>query len=202
VAEHDGDHRQLLNSGSLYTDFGPGKRDLEAARLRGKELADAFNRTPASGAAERDGLLRELLGELGSGAWIEPPLHVAYGSHTRVGDDFYANFNLVVVDDADVVIGDHVLCGPNVTLTTAGHPVHADVRRGGWQFSSPITIEDDVWIGAQVVVLPGVTIGAGSVIAAGAVVTRDVPPGVVAGGVPCRVLREITDADGQFAPRV
>jgi galactoside O-acetyltransferase len=180
-----------MNSGELYVDQGSGYEDLEFARLRGKELAYDFNLTRPSDVAARERLLVELFGGLGANAWIEPPLHVAYGSHTYIGSDFYANFNLVLVDDGDVHIGDRVLCGPNVTITTAGHPVHQDLRRGGRQFSIPIRIEDDVWIGGQVVILPGVRIGAGSVVAAGAVVTRDVPAGVLAGGVPCRVLRPI-----------
>ncbi|MHA3700835.1 sugar O-acetyltransferase [Jatrophihabitans sp. YIM 134969] len=190
-----------MNSGALYVDFGEGNEDLEAARLRGKDLADSYNLTRGSEAEERQRLLAELFGDLGPDAFIEPPLHVAYGSHTHIGRDFYANFNLVVVDDAQVTIGDRVLCGPNVTISTAGHPVHPDLRRGGRQFSLPVTIQDDVWIGAQVVLLPGVTIGRGSVVAAGAVVTRDVPAGVVAGGVPCRVLRPINERDAVFTPR-
>ena len=102
-----------------------------------------------------------------SDAWIEPPFHVSYGSHVHVGDGFYANFNLVLVDDADIHIGDRVMIAPNVTISTAGHPTVPEERVGGWQFSLPVRIEDDVWIGANVVILPGVTIGAGSVIGAG-----------------------------------
>lgn len=190
-----------MNSGELYLDYGPGNQDLEAARIRGKELVHDYNLTRPSAAAERTRLLREIFGDVGVNAFVETPLHVAYGSNTFVGDEFYANFNLVLVDDGEVHIGDRVLFGPNVTITTTGHPVHPETRRGGQQFSVPVRIEDDVWLGGQVVVLPGVTIGAGSVIAAGAVVTRDVPPGVVAGGVPCRVLRPIGPDDAAFAYR-
>jgi galactoside O-acetyltransferase len=200
VTEPSDPRRVVMNSGELYVDFGAGNEDLEQARTDGKELVHDYNLTRPSEINERARLLTALFGSLGANAWIEPPLHVAYGSHTHIGDEFYANFNLVLVDDAEVHIGDRVLIAPNVTISTAGHPVHPDVRRGGRQFSLPIRIGDDVWIGAQVVILPGVTIDNGSVIAAGAVVTRDVPAGVVAGGVPCRVLRPIGPDDETFVP--
>lgn len=193
--------RALMNSGELYIDYGPGNDDLEAARIRGKELVHDYNLTRPSAAADRSRLLQDIFGGVGENAFVETPLHVAYGANTFIGEEFYANFNLVLVDDGEVHIGDRVLFGPNVTITTTGHPVHPETRHGGQQFSVPVRIEDDVWLGGQVVVLPGVTIGAGSVIAAGAVVTRDVPPGVVAGGVPCRVLRPIGLEDETFAYR-
>lgn len=201
TADPHQDQHQLLNSGELYVDVGPGFERLEAARVAGKERTHDYNLTRPSATTERTRLLGEIFGAVGANAFVEPPLHVAYGTHTHVGDEFYANFNLVLVDDAEVHIGDRVMIAPNVTITTAGHPVHPDVRRGGRQFSLPVHIGDDVWIGSQVVVLPGVTIGAGSVVAAGAVVTRDVPPGVVAGGVPARVLRAIGPADERFTRR-
>lgn len=113
----------------------------------------------------------------------------------HIGDDFYGNVNLTLVDDVDIRIGSGVMIAPNVTLTTTGHPVHPDLRHDYNRFSEPIVIEDKVWIGSNAVVLPGVTIGYGSVIGAGSVVSRDVPPMVVAVGVPCRPMRPITDAD-------
>ena len=188
-----------MNSGELYVDVGPGNEDLESTRTRGKALVYDFNLTRPSAVDERRHILAELFGGLGANPWIEPPLRVAYGSHTFIGADFYANFNLVLIDDADVHIGDRVLIGPNVSITTAGHPVNPETRRGGRQFSLPVTIGDDVWIGGHVIVLPGVTIGAGSVVAAGAVVTRDVPTGVIVAGVPCRVIRPIDSRDDPAA---
>lgn len=187
--------RARLNDGSLYVDYGPGLEALEAERVAGKELTYDYNHSRPGEAARRTSLLQQLLGSVGSGAWVEPPFHVSYGSHVHVGDAFYANFNLVLVDDADIHIGDRVMIAPNVTISTAGHPTVPEERVGGWQFSLPVRIEDDVWIGANVVILPGVTVGAGSVIGAGSVVTRDIPPRVVAVGSPCRVLRSVDDED-------
>ena len=122
-------------------------------------------------------------------------IHFAYGCNTTVGDHFYSNFNLTVVDDVSVTIGNCVMCAPNVTISTTGHPVHPYYRTRGAHFSLPIVIEDNVWIGANVAIMPGVTIGKNSVIGAGSVVTRDIPANVVAFGTPCRVIRPITDAD-------
>ena len=132
---------------------------------------------------------------------MEPPLHVSYGNNTHLADDVYVNFNLTLVDDVEVFIGSRVMLAPNVTITTTGHPVHPDLRRDGSQFSAPVRIEDDVWIGTGAVLLPGVVIGAGSVVGAASVVTGNVPPGVVVAGAPARVIREITDADRDWAYR-
>jgi galactoside O-acetyltransferase len=123
---------------------------------------------------------------------------MAYGKNVHIAAGFYANFNLVLVDDAEIYIGDNVLIAPNVTISPTGHPVHPDLRRGGSQFSIPIRIGDDVWIGSNVVILPGVTIGKNSVIGAGSVVSKDVPENVVAVGNPCRVLREINERDREY----
>jgi galactoside O-acetyltransferase len=178
--ERDDDVRRRMAAHELYTDGGPGLEDLAERRVRGKELAHDYN---------------EMLGSVGTGVWVEPPLHVAYGDNVVLGDEVYVNFGLTVVDDVAVVVGDRVMIAPNVTISTTGHPVHPEVRRDGSQFSAPVHLGDDVWVGAGAVILPGVTVGAGSVVAAGAVVTAHVPPMVVVGGVPARVLREVTDAD-------
>jgi galactoside O-acetyltransferase len=193
--------RAQQNDGTLYTDYGEGLAELEADRVRGKELAYDFNHSRPSDAAGRQRILQELLGSAGEGLWIEPPLNVSYGSHTHFGASCYVNFNLVIVDDADVFIGDRVQFAPNVTITTTGHPVDPELRAGGRQFSAPVRIEDDVWIGSNVVILPGVTIGAGAVIGAGSVVSKNIPARVVAVGVPCRVLRPIGPADAEFSRR-
>ena len=193
----DGVH-EVLNTGALYRDYGEGLGWLEAERVAGKELIHDYNATRPSDATGRERLLARILGTVGTGCWIEPPLRASYGTHVHIGNEFYANFNLTLVDDAEIHIGDRVMIAPNVTVTTAGHPIHPEARVGGNQFSLPVHISDDVWIGANVVILPGVRIGAGSIIGAGSVVTRDVPPMVVAVGVPCRVLRPITDADRTF----
>ncbi|KFK96897.1 galactoside O-acetyltransferase [Serratia sp. Ag1] len=187
--------RERLASGYLYTDMD---ESMAEERLRGKELVYDFNHTRPSEQAKREALIRRLMGKIGKNFWIEPPLHVAYGSQIAIGDNFYANFNLVVVDDGKVLIGDNVMIAPNVTISTTGHPVDPTVRITGQQFSLAVTIEDNVWIGSGVIINPGVTIGRNSVIGAGSVVTKDVPCDVVAAGVPCRVLRSIGERDRIF----
>lgn len=143
---------------------------------------------------ERRTLLRSLLGHVGEGVWIEPPLLCDYGDAVTVGDGTFVHVGAVWLDSAPITIGRSVLLGPRVTLSTATHPSDASARLvegGGYAtLAAPITVEDGAWIGAGATVLPGVTVGAGAVVAAGAVVTRDVPPGAVVGGVPARVLRE------------
>ena len=187
--------RERMKQGLLYTDLGEG---LEEERQRCKELIYDYNLTRPGEAEKRNALLQELLGDMGENIWIEPPVRMAYGNNVHIGDSFYANFNLVLVDDIDIYIGNHVMIAPNVTITATGHPVHPELRKNGTQFSIPVRIEDDVWIGANVVILPGVTIGKNSVIGAGSVVTKNIPENVVAVGNPCQVLREITERDKQF----
>ncbi|MEW2074295.1 sugar O-acetyltransferase [Streptomyces sp. NPDC012403] len=185
----------------LYTDSAPGLERLEEERLRGKELAAAYNGTGPRDEEARRALLGELLGSVGRGVWIEPPLYVAYGRHVHLGDDVYVNVGLTLVDDVEVFVGDRVMFAPHVTVSTTGHPVHPELRRDGSQFSAPVRIEDDVWVGAGAVILPGVTVGRGSVVGAGSVVTADVPPMTVVAGTPARVLRPITDADREWRYR-
>ena len=184
-----------MKNGMLYTDIGEG---LEQERRRCKELLFDFNLTRPSEEDLRRSLLGELLGNMGKDIWIEPPFHMAYGSNVHIGDYFYANFNLVIVDDIDVYIGNNVMIAPNVTITPTGHPVDPVLRRPGNQFSIPVRIGNDVWIGSNAVILPGVTIGDNSVIGAGSVVTHDIPANVVAVGNPCRVLREISARDKEY----
>ncbi|MER7486065.1 sugar O-acetyltransferase [Streptomyces sp. NPDC126497] len=193
--------RRRMAAHELYTDSAPGLDRLEEERLRGKELAAAYNATGPRDEEARRALLDGLLGSVGRGVWIEPPLHVAYGRHVHLGDDVYANFGLTLVDDVEVLVGDRVMFAPHVTVSTTGHPVHPELRRDGSQFSAAVRIEDDVWIGAGAVLLPGVTVGRGSVVGAGSVVTADVPPMTVVAGTPARVLRPITDADRRWSHR-
>ena len=183
--------RDMLNSGELYTDGGDG---LPEERMKGKALAWQYNHSHPFDMDLRNDILRRMFNQIGENCWIEPPVNVAYGSHTVIGDNFYANFNLTLVDDATVTIGNNVMMGPGVTISTAGHPIDPELRLRG-QFSLPVVIEDGVWLGSGVMINPGVTIGRNSVIGAGSVVTRSIPPNVVAVGVPCRVLREITEED-------
>ncbi|WMY74649.1 maltose acetyltransferase domain-containing protein [Buttiauxella selenatireducens] len=184
--------RRRMEVGELYTDHCEG---LPEERRAGKELVYDYNLTRPAQETRRAELLKQLFGSVGENCWIEPPIRVAYGSHTHIGNNFYGNFNFVVVDDATVTIGDNVMVAPNVTISTAGHPIAPEIRITGQQFSLPVTIEDNVWLGTGVIINPGVTIGRNSVIGAGSVVTKSIPANVVAAGVPCRVLREINEED-------
>lgn len=187
--------RERMRQGKLYTDLVEG---LEEERFRCRELVYEYNSSRPPEESRRQEILKELMGSIGKNPYMEIPVRFAYGNNTHIGDYFYANFNFVVVDDIEVFIGDYVMVAPNVTISVTGHPVHADLRQDGSQFSFPVKIEDHVWIGANTIILPGVTIGRNSVIGAGSVVTKDIPADVVAVGNPCRVLRPITERDKEF----
>ena len=162
------------------------------------EILYDFNQTRPGEGEKRTALLRQLLAEVGKNVYIEPPLRANWGRHTHIGRDVYANFNLTLVDDAEISFGDNCMVGPNVTIATAGHPILPELRCQLLQYNLPVRIGDNVWIGAGAILLPGVTVGDGSVIGAGSVVTKDVPGGVVAAGNPCRVLREIGERDREY----
>lgn len=157
-----------------------------------------FNHSRPSEMTRRNEILKTLLAEVGDNCYIEPPLHANWGKHTHLGNNVYANFNLTLVDDTHIYIGNYVMIGPNVTIATAGHPIEPELRKKVAQFNIPVHIGDNVWIGANSVVLPGVTIGENSVIGAGSIVTKDIPSNVVAVGNPCRVLREIGEHDKEY----
>ena len=162
-----------------------------------KGLVRQFNTLPPEDMEGRAALLKDIFGHAGDNVWIVPPLTVAVGKYVSIGEGTYANMNLTLIDDWEITIGKHVLIGPNVTLCTTGHPIHPK-HRGDGMYSFPIAIGDNVWLGANVIVLPGVTIGENSVIGAGSVVTKDIPANVVAVGNPCRVLREIGEHDREY----
>jgi len=144
-------------------------------------------------------LLRDMFAEIGDDCYIEPPLHANFGAkHVHFGKNVYANFNLTLVDDTHIYVGDGTMFGPNVVLATAGHPICPELREKGLQYNMPVHIGSNCWLGAGVIVLPGVTIGDNVVIGAGSVVTKDIPSGVVAVGNPCRVLRPVSERDRQF----
>jgi maltose O-acetyltransferase len=169
-------------AGELYF---AGDPELVTERERCERLMREYNGT---GEAE---VLRQLLGSLGKDAYIRPPFFCDYGYNITLGDNVFANFNCVMLDVVPITIGDRVQMASAVQLLAADHPLDAEERASGYEFGSPITIEDDVWLGGGAIVLPGVTIGRAAVIGAGSVVTKDIPPGVVAVGNPCRVLREL-----------
>ena len=172
---------ERIKAGKLFTDMCEG---LPEKRLRGKTLMYEFNHSHPSEVEKRESLIKEMFATVGENAWVEPPVYFSYGSNIHIGRNFYANFNLTIVDDYTVTIGDNVLIAPNVTLSVTGHPVHHELRKNGEMYSFPITIGNNVWIGSHVVINPGVTIGDNSVIGAGSIVTKDIPPNVVAAGVP------------------
>lgn len=166
-------------------------------RTEAKTLCFKFNQTTPDNLDQRNNLLQQILGKSGKNICIEQPFCCDYGSNITVGDNFYANHNLIILDCARVTIGNDVIVAPNVGIHTAGHPLDVDRRRRGLEFALPVTIGNNVWIGASVVILPGVSIGDNSVIGAGSVVTKDVPANVIAVGNPCKVLREIKDQDAE-----
>lgn len=184
--------REKMLSGALYN---AGDRELVQARMRAHKLCRQYNELPPDAEEARDRVRMELLGGFKQYAYMEPPVQFDYGCNLFVGENFYANYNLVVLDCARVTIGDNVMLGPNVSIFTATHPLDARERASGRELARSITIGNDVWIGGNTVINPGVTIGDGSVIGSGSVVTRDVPTGVIAAGNPCRVLHTITEAD-------
>lgn len=182
-----------LHDGSLYLPHDPAILEVQA-RCQG--LLDQFNLTRADEPERREQLLREMFAELGEGSYVEPPLNANFGGHfCHLGRGVYFNSNVTLVDDTEIHIGDHTMIGPNCVIDTAAHPVHPVLRSHGVQYNKPVHIGRNVWLGASVLVMPGVTIGDDTIVGAGSVVTHDLPAGVVAVGVPCRVLRRIDDDD-------
>ena len=173
--------------------------------LKAEVLLRSFNRTAVWNLPKRNWILRRLLGSIdGDPYLVQIPFHSSLGCNIHIGKNFFANYNCVMMDYASITIGDNVLLAPNVTITTVNHSLDPDQRRvfdtkdsfhpgkkGNWEIIAPVTIGDDVWIGAGSIILPGVTIGSGSTIGAGSVVTHDIPPNVLAYGVPCRVVRNL-----------
>lgn len=178
--------KERMLSGQLYRVDAALAQEMRQTRL----LLHRFNNEPDPDA--RQPLLRQLLGAVGEGSFIEPPLHCDYGSNLFVGARFYANFSLIVLDQCPIRIGDDVMLGPRVSLLSAAHPLDPTVRAQLLEYGRPITIGNHVWVGGDVTILGGVTIGDNAVIGAGSVVTRDIPANVIAAGNPCRVLRPLT----------
>lgn len=187
------------NAGLIYD---PSDDEIMSLQKKTLHKMDEFNRTTSDESELRQKILSEMLGSVGKNCYIEPPFHGNWGGKNLfLGDNVYVNFNLTVVDDVEIIVGNNVLFAPNCTLTTANHPINPDLRRKGYQYAKKIVIGNNVWLGANVVVLPGVTIGENSVIGAGSVVTKDIPANVVAMGIPCRVVREISERDDKFFDR-
>ena len=172
--------------------------ELVGERLLAKELLFEFNNLRPVEAEARNAILQKLFGKTGANFYVEPPFRCDYGYNIEIGDNFYANYNLVILDCASVKIGDNVFIAPNVGIYTAGHPIHSDLRNQELEFALPIEIGNSVWIGGNVVINPGIKIGDNTVIGSGSVVTKNIPPNVVAVGNPCKVLRSITEDDKSY----
>ena len=187
--------RELRDAGYLY-DGTADEPELAAERTKAKDLCFEYNYQTKPSQGERLAqILDELLGKHGKNTAILAPFFCDYGYNIEVGDNFFANHNLCILDPAKVRIGNNVFIASNVNITTAGHPIDAETRNSGIEYAYPVTIGDSVWIGSNVCILPGVTIGSNVVIGAGSLVNKDIPDGVVAVGNPCRVLRKITAED-------
>lgn len=168
-------------------------------QIKALELLYDFNKTRPSEQDKRDKILKKMFAEIGENCYIEPPFHANWGGkNVHFGNGVYANFNLTMVDDCDIFVGNNVLFGPNVTVSAGTHPIHPELRSKQAQYNVSIHIGNNVWVGASSVILPGVHIGDNSVIGAGSVVTKDIPANVVAVGNPCRVLREINENDMKY----
>lgn len=166
-------------------------------QVKARQLTQKLNTMDRSDFEGLQKVVKELLGK-SENAWINPPFYCDYGFNIEIGKDFFANYNCTILDVAKVRIGDNVYFAPNVAVYTAGHPIHPVMRESGYEYGIGITIGDNVWVGGNSVILPGVHIGSNSVIAAGSVVTKDIPEWVVAGGNPCRIIRKITEDDRNY----
>ena len=185
-----------LHSGKPYSTVDETLVREQALCL--EKLCD-YNATRPLQAEKRAELLKEMFAEIGENCYIEPPLHANFGGKfVHFGKNIYCNFNLTLVDDTHIYVGDYTMFGPNVTVATAGHPILPRLRHEGYQYNAPVHIGENCWIGAGACIMPGVTIGDNTVIGAGSVVTRDIPANVVAVGNPCRVLREIGERDREY----
>ncbi|WP_125769272.1 sugar O-acetyltransferase [Lapidilactobacillus wuchangensis] len=189
-------NREKMHNGGLYQPSDPEIAKQQQLCL--DRLYD-FNQTRPSETAKRQQLLQEMFAEIGDGCYLEPPFHANFGGyHVHFGDHVYANFNLTLVDDTHIYVGTRTMIGPNVTIATAGHPILPELRRQDYQYNMPVHIGENCWLGAGVIILPGITIGNNVVIGAGSIVTKDLPDNVVAVGNPCHILREVNEHDRQF----
>lgn len=185
-----------LHSGELYLPMDPAILEQQLVCL---DRLFAYNQLPPSRQAEKAAMLKEMFAEIGEGCYIETPFHSNFGGrNVHFGKNVYANFNLTLVDDTHIFVGDNTMFAPNVTVATAGHPINPELRRQGMQYNAPVHIGANCWIGTGALIMPGVTIGDNTVIGAGSVVTRDIPSNVVAVGNPCRVMRPVGERDRQY----
>lgn len=187
--------KERMLSGLPYKAWLDG---LSEERMECKKKVYEFNMLPPTEREKSIDIIKSLFGKTGEHLHIVEPFHCDYGYNIEIGENFFANYNLTILDVGKVVIGDNAQIAPNVSIYTAGHPVHPESRNSGYEYGIPITIGDNVWIGGSSVILPGVTIGNNVVIGAGSVVTKDIPDNVIAVGNPCRVIRKITEEDRDY----
>lgn len=188
--------KDRMHTGELYL---PGDKEIMAEQnIRLEKLYD-FNATRPSENEKRAAMLLDMFAEIGENCYIEPPFHANWGGHhVHFGKNIYANFNLTLVDDTHIYVGDYTMFGPNVTVASAGHPILPELREQGYQYNAPVRIGKNCWIGAGVIIVPGITVGNNVVIGAGSIVTKDIPDNVVAVGNPCRILREVNEHDREY----
>ena len=185
-----------MHTGELYL---PNDDEIFQDQIRKLDRLYDFNMTRPAQLDKRKEMLKEMFAEIGEDCYIEPPLHANMaGAYVHFGKNVYANFNLTLVDDGHIYVGDYTMIGPNVTIATAGHPILPELREKGYQYNMEVHIGKNCWLGSGVVVLPGVTIGDNVVVGAGSIVTKDLPSNVVAVGNPCRVLREMNERDKEY----
>ena len=188
--------KDKLHTGELYL---PGDEEIMKEQTQCLEKLYDFNATRPGEGEKRTKMLKEMFAKIGEGCYIEPPLHSNWGGHhVHFGKNIYANYNLTLVDDTHIYVGDYTMFGPNVTIATAGHPILPELREQGYQYNAPVRIGKNCWIGAGVVIVPGITIGDNVVVGAGSIVTKDLPDNVVAVGNPCKVLREVNEHDKEY----
>ena len=188
--------REKIHSGDIYQ---PNDPQIMAEQVVYLDMLKEYNAISHLDQDKRDAMLKRMFAEIGEGCYVETPFHANWGGHhVHFGKNIYANFNLTLVDDTHIYVGDYSMFGPNVTIATAGHPIDPELRRQGLQYNMPVHIGKNCWLGAGVIVMPGVTIGDNTVIGAGSIVTRDIPSGVVAVGNPCRILREVGEHDREY----
>ena len=188
--------KDRMHTGELYF---PGDPEISQVQVACLDRLYEFNQTRPTEYEKRRALMEEMFAEIGEGCYIEPPFHSNFGGgHVHLGKNVYANFNLTCVDDTHIYVGDCTMFGPNVTVATAGHPILPELREQGYQYNAPVHIGKNCWIGAGVIILPGVTIGDNVVVGAGSIVTRDLPSNVVAVGNPCKVMHEVNEHDKEY----
>lgn len=190
------DIKEKMHTCQLYL---PGEEELLKEQMGYLDRLYDFNHTRPTEIEKRTKMLKEMFAEIGENCYIEPPLHTNFGGHhVHFGKNIYANFNLTLVDDTHIYVGDYTMFGPNVTVATAGHPILPRLRQEGYQYNAPVHIGKNCWLGAGVIIVPGITIGDNVVIGAGSVVTKDLPSNVVAVGNPCKILREVNEHDEEY----